>query len=200
VRIAEGFKKIGRRAATGEEKRMLKMKATNEEVYVADQPVVNVGRSDVEFLRERVHGNARKRVRLCAHKETDDKLHEMFVVYVKETYIKPNKHLGKDESLHILEGLADLVFFDDEGNVTDVVSLGEYSSGRQFYCRIPESVYHTLLIRSDMIAIHESTPGPFNRADTIFAPWAPEEGDIAAVRRFTERLEESARYAVPGAR
>lgn len=178
---------------------MLRMEATNEEVYVADQRVVNIGRSDVEFLRERVHRNARKRIRLCAHKETEDKLHEMFVVYVKETYIRPNKHLGKDESLHILEGVADFVFFDDEGNVTDVVPLGHYSSGREFYCRIPESVYHTLLIRSDMIAIHESTPGPFKRADTIFAPWAPEEADVAAVRRFTERLAKTIQSAAVSA-
>jgi len=167
---------------------MLRTKAVSEEVHIADERIVHLGRSDVESLKARVHATARKRIRLCAHKAVEDTLHEMFVVYVKETYVRPNKHLGKDESLHILEGMADFVFFDDAGNITEVVPLGDFSSGRQFYCRIPDSAYHTLLIRSDVIVIHESTPGPFERADTIFAPWAPEEVDVAAVEEYVARL------------
>lgn len=176
---------------------MLRMNATNEEVYVADQPVVNVGRSDVEFLRERVPATVRKRVRLCAHKDVEDRLHEMFVVYVKETYVRPNKHLGKDESLHIVEGVADFVFFDDAGRVTKVVPLGGYGSGRPFYCRIPESVYHTWVIRSDAIVVHESTPGPFRRPDTVFAPWAPEEGDATGIENFMAALAAEIEHRLP---
>jgi cupin fold WbuC family metalloprotein len=167
---------------------MIRTKSINEEVAVADQRIVHLGKADLEFMKSRVHQNARKRTRLCAHKTIEDKLHEMFVVYVRETYVRPNKHIGKDESLHIIQGSADFIFFDELGNATDVVELGDYASGRQFYCRIPESVYHTLIIKSELIVIHESTPGPFNRADTIFAPWAPEEQDSDGVRKYSEKL------------
>src|SRR3989338_2671222 len=168
---------------------MLQTKAISKEVYVADERIVNLGAKEIEFLKSQVYQNERKRVRLCAHKNVEDKLHEMFVVYVKETYVRSNKHIKKEESLHIIEGAADFVFFDEEGNITNVVPLGNYSSGRQFYCRIPESVYHTFIIRSDIIVIHESTPGPFRREDTVFASWAPEEGDRIRVEKFMNELE-----------
>lgn len=166
---------------------MIQTKRLTEEVYVADERVVNLGQSDIDFLKNHVHHTQRKRVRVCAHKDARDKLHEMFVCYVKETYVRPNKHIKKDESLHIIQGIADFIFFDEKGNVTNVVPLGDYHSGRQFYCRIPEPVYHTFVIKSDIIVIHESTPGPFRREDTVFAPWAPEENTPEALK-FMENL------------
>lgn len=174
---------------------MLQTKSLSPEACVADESIVHIGRSDIDFLKQKVHASARRRTRLCAHKDTADRLHEMFVVYLKDTYIRPNKHIKKDESLHILEGSADFVFFDEKGCVIEVVPLGDYASGRQFYCRIPESIYHSFVMRSDSIVIHESTPGPFDRADTVFAPWAPEEGD-AAIGDFMKRVEaEAASFA-----
>ena len=165
------------------------LKAINPEVYVAEDTVVRIGAPLLKTLEDRVHDTERKRVRVCAHKDVSDKLHEMFVVYVKETYVRPNKHLGKDESLHIIRGAADFIFFDEDGNMTDVVFLGEYGSDREFYCRVPQNVWHTLIIRSDEIVIHEATPGPFRREDTLFADWGPLEGDTEAVGAFIDTLE-----------
>ena len=67
--------------------------------------------------------------------------------------------------------------------------MGAYASGRPFYYRIAAPLFHTLLIRSDVLVFHETTSGPFSRADTVFAPWAPEDGDAAAVRRYLADLE-----------
>lgn len=168
---------------------MLLMKKLAEEVYTVDAPIAHFGPKEIQFLKDNVYKTQRKRVRVCMHKDIQEKLHEMHVCYVKETYVRPNKHVKKDESLHIIHGAADFIFFDDQGNVTDVVPLGDYASGRNFYCRIPESVYHTLIIRSDIIVIHESTPGPFRREDTIFASWAPEEATAAAIEYMNDLAE-----------
>jgi cupin fold WbuC family metalloprotein len=170
---------------------ILPMTPSTPEAYYSDAQIVKVGPPELAFFKERVHLNERKRVRLCAHKNTEDELHEMFVLYLKETYVRPNKHLHKDESLHIIEGEADFIFFDEGGNVTGVVHLGDYASGRQFYVRVPDSVYHTLIIKSDSIVIHETTPGPFNRSDTLFAPWAPEEG-TDSVANYIKKLAAAA--------
>ncbi len=167
---------------------LLPMKQLAEEVYVIDSPVAHFGCLGIQFLKDHVYKTKRKRVRVCMHKNIDEHLHEMFVCYVKETYVRPNKHIKKDESLHIIHGAADFIFFDDVGNVTDIVPLGDYESGRNFYCRIPESVYHTFVIKSDIIVIHESTPGPFRREDTEFAPWAPEEADMVNANHYMEEL------------
>ena len=160
------------------------------DVYGPNQQIVSLGSGDIDQLGVGVRERERKRVRLCAHRDLGDRLHEMFVVYVNDTYVRPNKH-PKGESLHIIKGEADFVFFDDDGNMTDVVPLGAYGSQRKFYCRIPEGVYHTWVIRSDEIAVHESIPGPFRNDQTTFAPWAPEEGDPEA-ESFMERLSAGA--------
>jgi cupin fold WbuC family metalloprotein len=167
---------------------MLKLKQLGEEVYVADEPIVSVGKKEMGFLKQKVHTTQRKRVRLCAHKDIENTLHEMFVVYMSMTYVKPNKHLNKDESLHILEGEADFIFFDEHGKIIAIIPLGDYNSGRQFYIRVPAFVYHTIIMRSETLVIHEVTPGPFVRSDTVWAPWAPEETDQAAVAKFMDQL------------
>lgn len=179
----------GLRAMPRAERPMLKMKRTGEEVFVADQPIVSIGRKEIEFLKQTVQTTSRKRVRLCAHRELENTLHEMFVVYMDMTYVKPNKHLGKDESLHILEGEADFIFFDEQGKILEIVPLGAIETGRQFYIRVPAFVYHTIIMRSERLVIHEATPGPFRREDTIWAPWAPEETNLPAVANFMDHLK-----------
>lgn len=171
------------------ERPLLKMKQEGEEVYVADEPIVSVGPKEIDFLKGKVNSTRRKRTRLCAHTNIQNTLHEMFVVYTSMTYVVPNKHLGKDESLHILEGEADFIFFDESGkNITGVIPLGDYNSGRQFYCRVPANAYHSMIMRTDKLVIHEATPGPFVRSDTVWAPWAVAESDTAGVAKFMDRL------------
>jgi cupin fold WbuC family metalloprotein len=170
------------------ERPLLKMTRTGQEVFVADEHVVSVGKKEMDFLKKTVHETDRKRVRLCAHKDIENTLHEMFVVYMSMTYVKPNKHIGKDESLHILEGEADFVFFDEQGKITAIIPLGDYNSGRQFYIRVPAFVYHTIIMKSETLVIHEVTPGPFRREETVWAPWAPQETHVTAVEEFMNRL------------
>ena len=167
---------------------MIRAKAISADVYVADEPIVKVGRSAVQFLKERVLESGRKRVRLCAHKDIADRLQEMIIVFGKSSYIRPSRHIGKEESVHIIEGVAEFVFLDGDGRVTDAIPLGAFNSGREFYCRTPESVYHTLIIRSDIFVVQETTQGPFRRSDTTFASWAPEDSDAMAVGRYMTQL------------
>jgi cupin fold WbuC family metalloprotein len=169
-------------------KNLIKTKFLTPEAMEADIPIVHVGQPEIDSMKGKVRSVPRKRIRLCAHKGAADALHEMFVVYVKETYVRPNKHIGKDESLHIIEGAADFVFFDPQGKIIEVVPLGDYRSGRRFYTRIPEEVYHTFIIHSDVIVIHETIEGPFDRATTEFASWAPEEGDAPGIAKYMAQL------------
>jgi cupin fold WbuC family metalloprotein len=179
---------------------MIRMKRLNPEVYFADSPIVALGSEEIDFLKDHVKSTKRQRTRLCAHQSPEEGLHEMFVVYTSSTYMRPNKH-PKDESLHILEGLADFVFFDQDGKITEVVQLGDLPSGRPFYCRVPQDTYHTVLIRSDRLVIHEGLTGPFRRdSTTVFAPWAPAEDDLPKVKAFSERLDAEVARRAAGAK
>jgi cupin fold WbuC family metalloprotein len=168
---------------------VVRAKAESPEVRYATDPIVLVDAADVARLKAAAEDNARRRIRLCAHHSVDDRLHEMFIVHTSDTYVRPHQHLDKSESFHVIEGDVDVVLFDDRGRVTEVIAMGPFASGRPFFYRIASPLFHTLLIRSDVLVFHETTSGPFRRADTVFAPWAPEDGDAAAVTRFRNDLD-----------
>lgn len=170
----------------------MRARAASPEVYIAEDEIVKVGREDIAFLKARVIETERRRVRLCAHRDVDEKLHEMFIVLARDCYIRPHKHLNKAESLHVVEGAASVVFLDDAGGIAEVIALGEYVSGRRFYYRIDRASYHTLLIESDVLVFHETVQGPFVRSDTVYAPWAPGEVDRGAADEFTTWLRREA--------
>jgi cupin fold WbuC family metalloprotein len=129
-------------------------------------------------------------VRLCTHRSADDSLHEMLIVHARGTYVPPHKHPAKSESFHVIEGHVDVVIFGEDGSVAEVMNMGEFTSGKPFYYRMADALYHTLVIRSATLVFHEITNGPFRRSDTIFAPWAPDETDLTAVATFLATLEE----------
>jgi cupin fold WbuC family metalloprotein len=159
---------------------------SEEVLYPADQ-VVAVSARDIDELKQKQQSTARKRIRLCAHQNTDEALHEMLIVHTAETYVRPHRHLGKSESYHAIEGCFDLVIFDGDGSVLDLVEFGTSGSGRNFFCRLPPGLYHGLLIISDIVVFHETTSGPFSRAQTEFAPWAPAESDVTAGNEFVRQ-------------
>lgn len=164
-------------------------KRTGSEVVVADDSVVQLGRGDVTEMTIEAAKTERSRIRFCAHAGVDDWLHEMFIVHQKGTYIPPHKHLNKCESAHIIDGSVTCVVFDEAGAVVRAIPMGDYQSGRDFYYRMSQPYYHTLLIHSDWVIFHETTTGPFNRDETVFAPWAPAADDVEGQRQFMARLQ-----------
>ena len=170
----------------------MQLKKLNDEVLIAGDIIAQLARPDVESLKKQSLLNERRRIRICTHNQIDDPLHEMFIVHQRDAYVRPHKHLNKSESVHIIEGAVDVVLFDEGGDVMEVIQMGDYRSGRRFYYRISEPRYHTLLITSECLVFHEITNGPFNKADTVFARWAPEEGDLAGREEFMRRVRRAA--------
>lgn len=166
----------------------MQFREISPEVFYATDQIVNVRSEDLCFLKKRAEQSQRKRARLCAHRDDGDSLHEMIVVLKRDVYITPEKHLKNVESYHIIDGSADVVIFDEVGNVAEVVQMGDYSSGSRFYYRLSDPLYHTLIIRSDFLMYHETRTGPFNKSDTVVATWAPGEKDVAGRETFMEGL------------
>ncbi|MCJ2164134.1 MULTISPECIES: WbuC family cupin fold metalloprotein [unclassified Pseudodesulfovibrio] len=152
----------------------MKYKVLSEEVLYSEDRYPYVTGADLDTLVELAAETKRKRIRLCTHSDGDSKLQEMFIVHEKSAYVRPHKHTDKDECLHVHRGRADMIFFDGEGAVTDVIALGEISGPDAFSCRVPAGAYHMLIIRSDVLVFSEATTGPFDRDNMIFADWAPE--------------------------
>lgn len=155
-------------------------------VQVAAGGVVCLAAADVERVREQSLRSARQRARICAHPVTDDPLHEMIICLNRGTYIQPHRHAGKSESFHMIEGELSVVLFEDNGEIRQVIRMGPYQSQQTFFYRLMEPCFHTVLVRTPQAVFHETTNGPFDQADTEYAPWAPVGVDEA--QRFQHRL------------
>ncbi len=123
----------------------------NSEVLYSDAPIVTAAQSDIQHLIRLSADNPRKRVRLCAHKDPQRPLHEMLIIHERSAYVRPHRHPGKSESMHVISGEVDVVVFDAQGGVSEVIEMGDYASGKIFYYRMEVPLFHTLIIRSDVL-------------------------------------------------
>ena len=167
----------------------MRYKKINEEVLIVRDSLVRIDRQFIEDLKKKSKNNLRKRIRLNIHKSLSDSIHEMFIVHNKGSYIRPHNHLNKNESLHIIEGRADIIFFDAKGNLTDVIPMGNYASGKTFYYKLTEPKFHSLLVKTDYLIFKETTNGPFRKEDRIDAPWSPDEKDAKAIEEYMLKLQ-----------
>jgi cupin fold WbuC family metalloprotein len=147
----------------------------SDEVFLAVDRIVRLGPEEVALLKDQATRSPRRRARICAHRQNGDPVHEMLIAVCADSYIRPHKHVNKIESFHIVSGCVDVVVLDDDGAIAEVIELGDSSGRRPFYYRMADSLFHTLLIRSDILVMHEITNGPFVPEGTVFAPYAPIE-------------------------
>ena len=168
-----------------------KFREVSKEVYYTTESSAKLYKEDISLFKEKSRNNERGKSRICTHESTENKLHEMFIVFRKGAYVRPHKHLDKLESFHVVEGSAYVVTFDEQGGITNLFEIGDYQSGKNFYCRMAGPAYHTLIIKSDYLAFHEATTGPFRKSDTVHPAWSPEEGDKEGIKKFMDKLEAS---------
>ena len=164
------------------------LKKLNDGCYLATEPVVTINKSDIALLHQASQNLPRQRARICTHRNNESSIHEMMISLQQNSYVHPHLHLNKTESFHIIEGYCDILLFQEDGTISQVIRLGEYVSGLPFFYRLADPVFHTLLIHSKTVTIHETTDGPFDKEETILAPWAPEESDTLATASYLREL------------
>jgi cupin fold WbuC family metalloprotein len=165
------------------------LRAQNAEVYYSDASIVTADDATIAELKRIAAQNPRRRSRLCTHPDPSAGLHEMLIVHHRDAYVRPHKHFGKPESFHLIEGAARVVIFEDDGQIRDVLDMAPYGTGKLCYYRMPDEVFHTILITSEWLVFHETTAGPFDPARTAFPDWAPDGSDEVEVKGYIERVE-----------
>jgi len=168
---------------------MIELKRQSPEVYFAAHSIAAIGPAEIAFLKDAAMRSLRQRCRICLHVDEQAELHETVLVYMRDTFNRPNRH-PMAESFHIIEGKADVLFFTESGQVDKLVRMGDCASGLPFICQFPAMVYHTMIVRSHWLALHETCRGPFVRGTTTqYAPWAPRETDAVDIEDFLAKLE-----------
>jgi cupin fold WbuC family metalloprotein len=163
-------------------------KRISEEVITSCVTNVAVSRDTISELSTIAKKTSRGRVRLCAHRDTNEIVHEMFIVHPRGAYIPPHKHLAKSESILVIEGETEYFTFYDDGPVKQRISMGDYRSGKSFFFRLQEPLFHSMLILSETLTFLEITKGPFNPSDTVEASWAPNKNCEPEVGQFLNKL------------
>lgn len=161
---------------------------TSPEVFLAEGPICSIGQGELDTLKAAVKASIKHRARINAHPASEDALHEMIIAIDPTSYIRPHKHPGKSEAFHIIEGEVDIVVFGDDGAIERIVPLGPPGGGRPFYYRMSAPFFHTLIIRSDILILHEITNGPFRPQATMFADFAPDEREPEKVAAYQADL------------
>lgn len=169
----------------------LNLEKVNEEVFVTPGDVIHISQREVDFVKKQALTNSRGRARICMHANSEEKLHEMLIAIRKDSYIPPHRHHNKAESLHVIEGAFTVVIFNNDGSIKKSIKL---SSSDIFYYRLNAAHYHTLILHTPIVVLHEVTQGPFNKNDSDFAPFAPKEKEkefIKYINDIQESLSDS---------
>ena len=153
--------------------------------------LVLFGAHDWGALLQQAKKNNISRARVCTHVDNLSAVQEMLIAFMKDSYVRPHRHLGKSESFYVIEGELSVIFFDENGKETDRVALSASDSKKPFYFRGERENWHTVLIESEYAFIHETTTGPYEYDDRLLAPWAPAEGESRQFHEFLAELRNS---------
>lgn len=167
---------------------MANMKQVSPSVFVADQPVSEIGLREIEIIKQVALTNGQGQARICAHENADDNVHEMLIALTGKPYVRAHRHPGKTESFHMIEGRLTVVLFDYDGLVDRRVALGALGTDRSVYYRLSRAQFHTVLAEDDMVVFHEVTNGPF-LGSAEMAPWAPDQNDELGQKAFLSKLK-----------
>jgi cupin fold WbuC family metalloprotein len=157
-------------------------------VFYNSDVVAEVGEDWYGKLKQSAYEADMKRARFCLHHDPSDPLHEMIIVFHRDTIVRPHRHHSKTESFHLIFGELDIILFDSDGQAQRIVQLGERQSGKSQVYRLSGPVWHSVIVQTEFAAIHEVTNGPFRAEENDFAPWAPPEP-----RQLRQFLDESRR-------
>ncbi len=141
-----------------------------------------VSRQMLDRLSTEAKQSPRLRKNYNFHTSDGDRCHRLLNAMEPDSYIQPHRHLSvdKDESLVVLRGKIGLIIFTGDGAVAEKVLLEP--AGNVMMANIPHGTFHTLVSLDGPSIFFEAKAGPFIPVtQEEKAPWAPQEGDAAAV-------------------
>jgi len=142
--------------------------------------IIEVDGMMIATLINEAEKEPKRRARLNLHTSDEDPIHEMIIAFRKDSLNMPHRHVGKSESMHVMQGQVDVVTFNDEGKVLQRIRLSHSGTGPSVF-RMGAPIWHTVIPVTDVVVVHETTNGPFVPGKNMeIPPWAPAESELAA--------------------
>ena len=153
-----------------------------------ESDVIVIGPQELDQVREMAGQAPLRRARLCLHRDPNCLVQEMVIALFDDSYVRPHRHRDKSESFHVIEGRLAVLLFDDTGRPTRSIELAPPGFGQASFYRLSSSLWHTAVPLSRCVIFHETTSGPFSKADTEYAEWAPDGENHAAASEYLKRV------------
>jgi cupin fold WbuC family metalloprotein len=133
---------------------------------------------------------SRRRKNRNFHRSDSELAHRLLNAIEPGSYVAPHRHLdpAKDETMIVLRGELGVVLFDEQGQIVQTALLA--ADGMCCGINIPHGIYHSVLAGQPGTVFFEAKAGPYlplGQAER--APWAPAEGEPAAIA-YVRRLAE----------
>jgi cupin fold WbuC family metalloprotein len=135
----------------------------------------------LEALSQEAQDHPRKRKNHNFHTSLADPINRMLNALEPESYVCPHKHERPDkrEVFILLKGRLAVFYFDNTGEITDMVVLGPNEGN--YGVEIPAGTWHTVVAMESGTVVYEIKDGPYRAEDDKhFAQWAPDEGSPEA--------------------
>ncbi len=129
--------------------------------------------------------NERLRMNYNIHKQLDEPVNRMLNALEPGTYLRPHRHQTppKTEAYIVLRGELDVLIFDDEGKLTQRMTLNPEIGN--YGVDIPAGVWHSMIVKQPGTVIYEVKEGPFvPLIPEDFAPWSPAPDEKEGIKAF----------------
>jgi cupin fold WbuC family metalloprotein len=136
--------------------------------------MIKIDRSLLDAVTASARQSPRLRMNHNFHAELDDPVQRLLNALEPWTYIRPHKHVTKEESFVLLRGTVLAVVFNDDGSIRDhcVLNAATGNLGIEF----EENSFHMLTSLESGSVVYEIKEGPFvPHTEASSAPWAPRE-------------------------
>ena len=136
--------------------------------------IPNFSEQEIEEGLAQARVSPRHRFPKILHKPGDE-CNKVFNFITCDSYMQPHLHPGdeKIEEISLVKGRAAVFFFDDSGDVVEILLLKKEGVDR---VRVPAFTWHTYVMLSDEVVTYETMMGKYDPMTwKRFAAWAPVE-------------------------
>ncbi len=73
-------------------KSKLVIQEKSDEVEFIKSDIFILDNKELSLLKKKASYNKQGKYRICMHKSIEDEIHEMIIVHMSKTYVRPHKH------------------------------------------------------------------------------------------------------------
>ena len=103
-------------------------------------------------------------IRINLHNNPGEKYHDMIILQRKKTNYPVHKHPVGGETIHMIEGKIEVVFFTSSGKIKKTLNM---DTKNNVIYRVPPNLFHTYKILSNVAIFHENKDGPYIRKKNL---------------------------------